>query len=290
MRYGTGVVLVFGAALLWSLQGLIFRQITEATPWVILFWRSLAMVPVIALFLVWQSGQGAFASLRRVGLAGVSGALGLIFAFGGAIYAIQSTTIANAVFLFSASPFIAAMLGWLLLGERVSPRTWASIAVAALGITIMVQGGFDRGALAGNIAALSSAAGFALFTVMLRRDGSEPMPIVLLGGVFSVIAGAVGTIWMGQTLSATVTDIGWAMGMGAITLAGGMVLYSIGSRVVPAAELTLISLLEVMLAPLLVWLVIGETVSQATLTGGVFVLAAVMMNALARPRRIGAAI
>lgn len=290
MRYGTGVVLVFGAALLWSLQGLIFRQITEATPWAILFWRSLAMVPVIGLFLVWQSGQGAFASLRRVGLAGISGALGLIFAFGGAIYAIQSTTIANAVFLFSASPFIAALLGRVLLGERVSPRTWASIAVAVLGITIMVQGGFDRGALHGNIAALSSAAGFALFTVMLRRGGSEPMPIVLLGGVFSVIAGAVGTIWMAQTLSAPVADIGWAMGMGSITLAGGMVLYSIGSRVVPAAELTLISLLEVMLAPLLVWLVIGETVSQATLTGGVFVLAAVMMNALGRPRRIGAAI
>lgn len=290
MRYGTGVVLVFGAALLWSLQGLIFRQITEATPWAILFWRSLAMVPVIGLFLVWQSGQGAFASLRTVGLAGISGALGLIFAFGGAIYAIQSTTIANAVFLFSASPFIAALLGWALLGERVSQRTWASIAVAVLGITIMVQGGVDRGALAGNVAALSSAAGFAVFTVMLRRGGAQPMPIVLLGGIFSVVAGAVGTIWMAETLSAPAADIGWAMGMGAVTLAGGMVLYSIGSRVVPAAELTLISLLEVMLAPLLVWLVIGETVANATLTGGVFVLAAVMMNALGRPRRIGAAL
>lgn len=285
MRYGTGVVLVFGAALLWSLQGLIFRQIAEATPWTILFWRSLAMVPVIALFLVWTGTPRALFAVMRVGLAGVLGAMGLIFAFGGAIYAIQSTTIANAVFLFSASPFLAALLGWILLGEHVRPRTWGSIAVAVAGIAIMVQGGLDRGALPGNIAALSSAAGFALFTVMLRRGGAQPMPIVLLGGIFSVVAGALGALWMAAPLIVPATDIGWAMGMGAVTLAGGMILYTIGSRVVPAAELTLISLLEVMLAPLLVWLVIGETVAQATLIGGIFVLAAVLMNALGRPRK-----
>jgi drug/metabolite transporter, DME family len=289
MRYKTGVGLVIAAALLWSLQGLIFRQIEMAGPWAILFWRSLAMIPVIALFIIWQDGGRGLRGLAKVGVAGVIGALGLIFAFGGAIYAIQSTSIANAVFLFSASPFITALLGWAVLGERVRARTWAAIGVAAIGIAVMVQGGLDRGALPGNLAALSSAAGFAIFTVTLRRSGAAAMPIVLLGGIFSLIAGAVGATLTLAPLLAPPGDIGWAMGMGAVTLAGGMVLYSLGSRVVPAAELTLISLLEVMLAPLLVWLVIGETASQATMLGGVFVLGAVILNATGRARAAVAA-
>ena len=170
-----------------------------------------------------------------------------------------------------------------MLGEKVRGRTWVSIGVAAIGIAVMVQGGLDRGALPGNIAALCSAAGFSVFTVTLRRSATAAMPIVLLGGIFSLIAGAGGA-WLSLTpLVVPVADLGWSLGMGAGTLAFGMVLYSLGSRVVPAAELTLISLLEVMLAPLLVWLVIGETVSQATLLGGVFVLGAVLLNATGRP-------
>lgn len=285
MRYGTGVGLVIAAALLWSLQGLIFRQIEIAEPWAILFWRSLGMIPVIAIFITWQDRQHGLRGLLHVGFAGVIGALGLIFAFGGAIYAIQSTTIANAVFLFSASPFITALLGWAVLGEKVRGRTWVAIGVAAIGIGVMVQGGLDRGALPGNIAALSSAAGFAIFTVTLRRSGASAMPIVLLGGIFSLIAGAGGA-WLSLTpLAVPLTDLGWSLGMGAGTLAFGMVLYSLGSRVVPAAELTLISLLEVMLAPLLVWVVIGETASQATMLGGIFVLGAVLLNATGRARK-----
>lgn len=282
MGYRTGVWLVVAAAVLWSLQGLIFRQIEVADPWAILFWRSAGMVPVILGFVIWT---GALRHLGGIGVAGVIGALGLIFAFGGAIYAIQSTSIANAVFLFSASPFLTALLGWVLLGERVRGRTWASIGVAAMGIAVMVQGGLDRGALAGNLAALASAAGFAVFTVSLRRGGlGDPMPIVLLGGIFSLLAGAVMTGLAGESLVVPGSDLIWALGMGAGTLAGGMVLYTLGSRVVPAAELTLISLLEVMLAPLLVWLVLGEGASRATLIGGVFVLGAVLMNATGRAR------
>jgi drug/metabolite transporter (DMT)-like permease len=282
MQYRTGVGLAVTAAVLWSSQGLIFRQIEAAAPWAILFWRSAGMVPVIALFLVWTGGMR---HLRSIGFAGIVGALGLIFAFGGAIYAIQSTSIANAVFLFSASPFLTALLGWAVLGERVRGRTWASIGVAAIGIAVMVQGGLDRGALAGNLAALASAAGFAVFTVSLRRAGlADPMPIVLLGGLFSLLAGAVMTGLMDAALVVPRPDLLWSLFMGAVTLAGGMVLYTLGSRVVPAADLTLISLLEVMLAPLLVWIVLGEGASRATMIGGVFVLGAVLMNATGRAR------
>ncbi len=293
MQYRTGVVLAVTAAVLWSQQGLIFRQIEIAGSWEVLFWRSLGMIPVIFGFVLWRARgrlRPAVATITGIGWPGVAGGLGLIFAFGGAIFAMQSTTIANAVFLFSASPFLTALLGWIVLGERVRGRTWASIVVAAVGIAVMVQGGLAGGALPGNIAALLSAAGFAVFTVTLRRGGvADPMPIVLLGGVFSMLAGAAICAATGTSLAVPPMDMIWSLGMGMVTLALGMVLYTLGSRAVPAAELTLISLLEVMLAPLLVWLVLGETASRATMIGGLFVLVAIVMNTTGRPRPLPAA-
>ncbi|PWK62540.1 DMT family transporter [Roseicyclus mahoneyensis] len=286
MRYATGVWLVVTAAVLWSLQGLIFRQIEAASPWAILFWRSLGMAPVILAFVLWRGGGSIGPRLRGIGWAGVAGALGLVMAFGGAVYAFQSTTVANAVFLFAATPFLTAMLAWAVLRERVSARTWGSIALAMVGIFVMVRGGLEGGALPGNIAALCSAAGFAVFTVTLRRRGvTDPMPAVLLGAVFATFAGALATWGFGETLAVPRADALWALGMGAVTLSGGMVLYTLGSRVVPAADLTLLMTIEVMLSPLLVWVFLGETARQTTLLGGVFVMAAIVITARAGTRR-----
>jgi drug/metabolite transporter (DMT)-like permease len=172
-----------------------------------------------------------------------------------------------------------------VLGERVRRRTWASIVVAAVGIAVMVGGGLERGALAGNIAALASAAGFAVFTVSLRwgRVG-DPLPIVFLGGVFALVTAAVLAGTAGQALAVPPGDALWAIAMGALTLSGGMVLFTMGSRVVAAADLALITMIEVMLAPFWVWLLLGETASPATLAGGAFLLAAVLLNARAGAR------
>jgi len=242
---------------------------------------------VLALSLAGGFGIGA---LRQVGLAGVIGALGLVAAFGGAIYAIQTTTIANAVFLFTATPFLTAILGLLLLGERVRPETWAAMVVGVAGIFVMVREGLETGALAGNIAALLSALGFATFTVMLRwRKVADTMPIVILGGVFSLVTGAVVAVAVGQPLAVPVSDALWAMAMGAGTLTGGMILYGMGSRVVPAAETALLSNIEVMLAPLWVWLFLNETASTATFTGGAILLVAVTLNGISGARRAAAA-
>ena len=287
MRYGTGVVLVITAGVLWSLQGLVFRQIEEAGSWAVLVWRSVGMVPVLLGFLVWRAGGSPLPAIRKVGLAGALGGVGLIGAFAGAIYSIQSTTIANAVFLFAASPFLAALLGWAILGERVSPRTWGSIVIALVGIYVMVRDGLTGGALAGNVAALLSALGFAVFTVTLRWGRlSDTLPSVLLGSFFSIIVGALVAGQIGQTLAVPVPDALWSMLMGAVTLSGGMVLYTMGSKVVSAAELALLSNIEVMLAPLWVWLVLGETASANTFLGGAILLVAVAFNGLAGARRL----
>lgn len=286
MRYGSGMVLVVLAGILWSSQGLIFRQIDSAGTWAVLFWRSVGMVPVLLAFLIWRAGGSPLPAIRAVGLAGVLGGIGLVGAFGGAIYSIQATTIANAVFLFAASPFLTALIGWVVLGERVRPETWAAMGVAMAGIFVMVRDGLEGGALAGNVAALLSALGFAVFTVSLRWRGlADTLPSVLLGGIFSIAVGALVAGQLGQTLAVPLPDALWSMAMGAGTLSGGMVLYTLGSRVVPAAELALLSNIEVMLAPLWVWLFLNETASAATFMGGAILLVAVTMNGLSGARR-----
>jgi drug/metabolite transporter, DME family len=281
MTYGRGVVLVLAAGSLWSLMGLGLRQIEAASVWQILFWRSVGMVPVLLAVIWWTSGGKPITAIRSVGFAGALGGLSLVLAFAGAIYAIQTTTIANAVFLFSASPFVAAVLGWILLGERVRPWTWAAIALAAFGMYIMVREGLETGAMAGNIAALLSAVGFGAFSVALRWGKvGNTLPVALLGGIFSILAAGLVLVVQGAALAPSGWDISVSASIGAVILALGMVVYTAASRAVPAAELTLLSLIEVMLGPLWVWLLLGETASAATFVGGGVLLAAVVLNAI----------
>ena len=281
MTYGRGVALVLAAGSLWSLMGLGLRQIEGASVWQILFWRSVGMVPVLLAFIWWTSGGKPLRAIRRVGMAGVIGGTGLVFAFAGAIYAIQTTTIANAVFLFTASPFVAAILGWIVLGERVKPWTWAAIGLAIFGMYLMVREGLAIGALQGNIAALLSAAGFGAFSVALRWGRvADMLPVSMLGGVFSILVAGVVLVLQSQPIAVSAWDMGLSAGIGALVLALGMVMYTLGSRVIPAAELTLLSLIEVLLAPVWVFLFLKETASSATFVGGGVLLAAVALNAL----------
>ncbi len=280
MRYGTGVLLVVAAAVLWSLMGLMIRQLAEAGTWAVLFWRSVGMIPVLVGYIAFASGGQVIQRLRGVGMAGAIGGAGLVLAFAGAIYAIQATTIANAVFLFSASPFLAAILGWLILKEPVRPATWGAIALAGVGMFIMVREGLAEGAMLGNVAALLSASGFAIFTLALRWGrGADMMPAVVLGGVFSMIIAVVVLGLTGGSLAVPMGDIAISIAMGALILATGMVLYTLGSRVIPAAELTLLAMVEVMLAPIWVWALLGETASVGTFVGGAVLMVAVAFNA-----------
>lgn len=280
MRYRTGMVMVLGAGVLWSFQALIIRQIDVAGAWTVLFWRSLAMLPVLALLLAWRSGGSPLPVMRKAGSAAALGGIGLVAAMSGAIIAFQTTTVANACFLFTASPFIAAILGRLLLAETVAPRTWTAISIALVGIFVMVREGLGAGAFVGNVAALTSAFGFAAFTVTLRwRRIDDSLPASIYGAIFAILAGALVTGLGGQTLFVPAADVMWCVLMGLVTMSGGMILYTLGSKVVPSAESTLLSNTEVMLAPFWVWLVLGETASANTFIGGAILLMAFLYNA-----------
>ena len=237
------------------------------------------MVPVLML---WIGPGNVLPALRQVGWAGVVGGLGLVLAFGGAIVALQSTTVANAMLLFSASPFFAAVFGRVLLKEPVSLPTWGAILLALVGILVMVGGigQIGGGQVLGTVAALISAAGFAAFTVAIRWGHvTDSLPVVLLGGIFSAVAGAVAALIAGQTLAVPPFEAGLAFGMGVVTLTGGMYLYTKGSQAVPAAQATLLSLIEVLLAPIWAWIFLSETLSANTALGGAVLLTAVGLNA-----------
>jgi drug/metabolite transporter, DME family len=279
-------MLVVLAGVCWSSMGLGIRFMEVANVWQILFFRSCALMPFLLLIITLRSRGKPLASIRTAGFAGVIGGLALVMAFSGGIYSIQATSVANAMLLFAAAPLIAAILGWIVLREVVRKATWIAIAVALIGITVMVWEGMSLGYLNGNLAALLSATGFAIFTIALRwRKLEDMMPTVFLGGVFATIVSGLVCTSAGYSLDIPINDILISLALGVFQVGAGLVLYTMGSKSVPAAELALLSLGEVILGPLWVWLILGETVGLYTILGGAILLAAIGGNALSGLRR-----
>ena len=281
-----GLVFVFAAGVLWSTVGLGIRLIEEAVVWQILLYRSISLSLFLYIVIRVRSGESPFAQIRRIGLPAVIAGLSLVAAYSGGIYSIQTTSVANAMLLFATAPFMAAVLGWIALREFVRVATWIAIVVAIGGIAIMVADKSGGVALKGSLAALGSAFGFAVFTVALRwgRTG-EMLPAVFLSGLFAIIITFGICQFLGLSVALSLRDGGVAMGMGVFQVGAGLILYTLGSRSLPAAELALLSLAEVLLAPIWVWFFLGETASLNTLIGGALLLAVIAGNALSGKRR-----
>lgn len=282
----TGVLLVLGAGILWSTVGLGIRLMDDATVWQILLYRSVSLSLFLYLVIRVRSGESPMLQVRRAGFPAVIAGLALTAAYAGGIYAIQVTSVASAMLLFATAPFMTAVLGWIVLREPVRSATWLAIAVAIAGIGIMVADRTGSVALAGSLAALGSAFGFAIFTVALRwgRSG-EMLPAVFMSGLFAIVIMAAICLIQGLPLVLSPRTGGIATAMGVFQVGAGLILYTLGSRSLPAAELALLSLAEVLLAPLWVWLLLGETATVNTLIGGAVLLGAIVGNALSGKRR-----
>jgi len=280
------VFFVFAAGVLWSTVGLGIRMIEDAVVWQILLYRSIAMSLFLYVVIRVRSGESPFVQVRRTGFPSVIAGLSLVAAYSGGIYSIQNTSVANAMLLFATAPFMAAVLGWIILRERVRVATWVAIAVAIGGIAIMVADMSGSVVLKGSLAALGSAFGFAVFTVALRwgRTG-EMLPSVFLSGLFAIVVTFGICQLSGLPVALSLNDGAISMGMGVFQVGAGLILYTLGSRSLPAAELALLSLAEVLLGPLWVWLFLGETASLNTQIGGAVLLAAIVGNAVSGKRR-----
>lgn len=279
--YGRGVIYVLLAGILWSTVGLGVRLVEEATAWQILLYRAFTLTPFIFLVLWVRSGGHPVAVIRQAGPSAWVAGFALFFAYAGGVYAIQTTTVASALLIFASAPMFAALLGRLVLGERVRPATSIAIGGAMIGVGVMVSDGFSSGNFIGNLAALGSALCFAIYTVILRRGRSrDMMPSVFLSGLITIVMSSFICLSLGYPLVLTVQDASVAMVMGVGQIGLGLVLYTLGSKSVPSAEMTLLSLGEVLLGPVWVWMYMGEVPTQLTVIGGGILLAAIIGNAV----------
>ncbi len=266
-------ILLAGVAL--SLGGLLIRMVETATPWQILFYRSGFLALGLVLYLAWRGRGRLTGNLAAAGWAGLLGGICIGAAMAGFVWSVTHTTVANTLFILAASPFLAAVLGRLAIRERVSRRTWAAMLVAGFGIAVMVWDGIALGHLAGLLAALGASFGFAAMTVILRwRREVDLTASALYGALLSALAGAL-LAWP-EGLVIPAADLGWCFLYGGPVLVLAFVLITHGGRFVPAAQVTLLSLSEVALGPLWVWLAVDERPSAASLVGGALVLSAVI--------------
>ena len=286
VSYKIGVLLVMCAGLCWSGMGTSIRFVDNATTWQILFYRSLGMIFILLIYVFWQSKSHAIKDLKNVGLPGVTAAISLVLAFAGSIYAFQSTSIANAAFIFACAPFLTAILAWPLLKEPIRKNTWWALLLSIIGVLIMVSSGLSFSGLKGNLAALISALGFAGFTISLRWGKLNNMtPAIILGGIFSIFF-AIFILPANQNgLVVSISDAIKSIAMGIFLLGGGMVLFSIGSKVLTATNLALLSMVEVILAPVWGWLILREQAEFSTLLGGGILFFALILNAFSGARK-----
>ena len=272
LRHRAGILLA-GVAL--SLGGLLIRMVEVASPWQILFYRSGFLALGLLLYLAWRERGWPLANLIRAGGAALLGGVCIAVAMAGFVWSVTHTTVANTLFILAASPFFAAILGRITIGEAVPARTWGTIALAGGGIAIMVHDGIALGHLAGLLAALGATFGFAAMTVILRWRAHVDMTAI---GVYGAVLSALFGLFMSGADGVVIpaADLGWCFLYGGPVLALAFVLITHGGRYVPAAEVTLLSLSEVALGPLWVWLAVDEQPSPASLIGGGLVLAAVI--------------
>lgn len=280
--YVRGIVLVMLAGGFWSLGGVLVRSVETATEWQIVFIRACALALALLFVLCVRHRSRVIAELQKSGRFAVAGGLCMMVSSIGWIFALTHTSVANAVFILCASPMFAALLGWLLLREPVRKTTWLAMLAALIGIGIMVAGGIRAGALFGNVMAIVSMLAYCGFVVALRHGrGSDMLPAVCLAGMLTA---AVAFPFVGD-LDVSLRDFTVCATMGVIQIAAGMVLFVSGSRHVPAAELALLSLTEVILAPMWVWLAYGEVPRVLTVAGGSIVLLAIVARAAGGLRR-----
>ncbi|MDC1120871.1 DMT family transporter [Alphaproteobacteria bacterium] len=285
-KYKRGLFLVLMAGVLWSTVGLGIRMIQDANVWQILLYRSVSLSVFLAIVIYLRSGASpvvaVFSSNLNTHVAGMS----LVAAYSGGIFAIQNTSVANAMLLFATAPFLAAILGLVVLREKVRAVTWFAILISLVGISIIIYDKTNGMALSGSLAALGSALGFAIFTVALRHGQAVDMlPSVFLSRIYAIlITGSICAL-IDLKFVLGLSDGSIALGMGVFQVGAGLILYTVGSKILPAVELTLLSLAEVILGPVWVFLFLDETASVNTLIGGAIVLFAIAGNALAGARR-----
>lgn len=269
--------MTLGIAILWSTSPLFYRAIGDTPAVEVVFYRSLFLALGVSLFVVSRYRASTARVVRSIGLPGALAALCLAGASLCFVSAVNHTTIAVLSFTLGATPFFAAILAWLALREHVSVATMVAMLMALAGIVIMVLEGLAIGTLIGNVLALGAAVCSAAYAVSLRYGRSvDQVPSVMVSGFFGMILMAP----LVSDFRIPLWDLSMCAIQGFFISAMCNSLFTICIRNVPAAEVTLLSLLEVVLAPVGAWLVFSEIPSSWTVAGGSVLLLAVLGHAV----------
>ena len=277
------VVLIAG--ILWSFGPLVVRYMDqpELVPWQYLFARGITIFILLNIYLFFEEGLDFLNNYKKIGISGLIGGAGLGTAMISFIWSITHTSAAITLLCLAAMPFMTALLGFLFLKETISTNVWVAIFTAAVGIVIMALGNFETGSLFGLTFGLISALGFSIFSVTLRwRKETPKFTTDAFAGFFCAIISLFILINTDSALISNSRNQSLFAVHGTLVCLG-LILYSIGSKAIPAAELTLLSLTEVIGGIFWVWLPIlgiNEVPSNTTVIGGFLIFLAIIYYSL----------
>ena len=279
------IPVVLFAGILWSFGPLVVRHMDNPhmVPWQYIFGRGLTIFIILNLYLYFEEGINFYKNYKKIGRSGIIGGCGLGVAMVSFIYSITNTTAAITLLCLAAMPFFTAILAYLFLKEKISTNVWISIALATIGIIIMAIGNTEKSSLIGFLFGITSSIGFSVFSVTLRwRKETPKFTTVAIAGLFCFVIAALIILITKQPFFATSYNSSMFSLHGTLVCLG-LILYSIGSKAIPAAELTLLSLTEVIGGIFWVWLPlfgINEIPTTNTIVGGFFLFISLIYYSL----------
>ena len=269
------IPLVLFAGILWSFGPLVVRYMDspDLVPWQYIFGRGLTIFIILNLYLYFEEGINFYKNYKKVGRSGLIGGSGLGIAMITFIYSITNTSAAVTLLCLAAMPFFTAILAYLFLKEKISINVWVSIFIATVGIIIMAVGNTEKNSLLGFLFGITSSLGFSVFSVSLRwRKETPKFTTVAVAGLFCFVFATLMILITKQNFFSTSYNSSMFSLHGTL-VCFGLILYSIGSKAIQAAELTLLSLTEVVGGIFWVWLPlfgINEVPATNTIVGGFF--------------------
>ena len=279
------VPVVLFAGILWSFGPLVVRYMNnpDLVPWQYIFGRGLTIFILLNLYLYFEEGFKFYKNYLKMGISGIIGGAGLGIAMISFIYSITNTSAAITLLCLAAMPFFTALLAFLFLKERISFNVWISIFIATVGIVIMAFGNSDNNSFIGFIFGITSSIGFSVFSVSLRwRKETPKFTTVAFAGFFCFVFATIVILSKGQVFFSTSYNSS-LFSLHGVIVCFGLILYSIGSKAIPAAELTLLSLTEVIGGIFWVWLPIlgiNEVPDTNTIVGGFFLFISLVYYSL----------
>ena len=263
-----------------SFVGLMMKMIIDASGFQILFFRSMSLSLVVIIFacIITKSDPKTF--MKRLDRFDLLMGIFLSLAFATYVFSMLYTSVASTLFILGITPFLAAIIAWYYLKEKPKLIVWITMIVATTGVFLMVSDGMVFGKTFGNILAFFSALLFAMTLVVARYSKKENvLGGTFLGGAFACLIGLIASLLLNHGLLISSYDLSLSLFMGAFTIGLGITLVTTGTPFVPAAEVSLLVLIESVLGPIWVWIFLSEAMTTFELVGGILIFAALIILA-----------